>query len=92
MFIQGNLQAVFDALYAMGIIDPVLKMDWQQLHTRMQKNPDRLQAALSAINACRGQQTQLIDTMKTLDQDTVNFVALEVARELAEFTERKVLH
>jgi len=92
MFIQGNLQAVFDALYAMGIIDPVLKMDWQQLQHRMQKNPAGLEAALSAINACRGQQAQLIDAMKNLDQDTVNFVALEVARELAEFTERKVLH
>lgn len=30
MYLQGNLQAVFDALYHMGVIDPVLEMDWNK--------------------------------------------------------------
>ena len=92
MFIQGNLQAVFDALYSMGIIDPVLKMDWKIIQQRMQAHPNRLGSALTAINACQGEIPALVSTMKSLDVDTVNFVALEVARELAEFTDRKILH
>jgi hypothetical protein len=92
VFIQGNLQAVFDALYTMGVIDPVLKMDWQALHSKMQKDPSRLDRALKAINGCGGHIPALVETMKKLDTDTVNFVALEVARELAEFTDNKILH
>ena len=30
MFLQGNLQIVFDALYHLGVIDPVLKLDWKK--------------------------------------------------------------
>ncbi len=92
MFIQGNLQAVFDALYSMGAIDPILKLDWQEIHLNMKKNPQRLNQALRAINLCCGDISGLVETMRTLDSETVNFVALEVARELAEFTDRKILH
>lgn len=92
MFIQGNLQVVFDALYSIGAIDPVLKMDWQQIHEKMKDHPERLKGALKAINGCGGEIKALIETMKSLDSDTVNFVALEVARELAEFTDRKIVH
>lgn len=92
MFIQGNLQVIFDALYAVGAIDPVLKMDWTPLHKKMQDNPERLNGALLKINDCKGDIDSLMFVMKALDQDVVNFVALEVARELAEFTGRKTLH
>ena len=92
MFIQGDLQAVFDALYAIGVIDPVLKMDWSTLQEKMQKAPEQLKGALKALNLCAGDLPSLVQTLKSLDSETTNFVALEVARELAEFTDRKVLH
>lgn len=92
MFLQGNLQVVFDALYALGAIDPVLKMDWLPLHKKMQANPDRLKRALAAVNGCRGNRESLMNVMQGMDNDTVNFLAMEVARELAEFTERQTLH
>lgn len=92
MFLQGNLQVVFDALYAMGAIDPVLKMDWLPLHDKMKANPERLKKALMAINGCFDDQSSLIEVMKGMDAETVNFLAMEVARELAEFTERQTLH
>ena len=28
MYLQGNLQEVFDALYKLGIIGPVINADW----------------------------------------------------------------
>ena len=39
MFIQGNLQVVFDALYSVGAIDPVLGMDWEIINSEMSKSP-----------------------------------------------------
>lgn len=92
MYIQGHLQIVFDALYAVGAIDPVLKMDWSPLHKKMQADPEPLKRALKEINGCGGDLNSMMFVMKTWDQDVVNFVALEVARELAEFTDRKTLH
>ncbi|MBX2996616.1 MAG: cytochrome [Bdellovibrionaceae bacterium] len=92
MFIQGDLQAVFDALYAMGIIDPVLKMDWQTIHDDMNREPQKLKQALKAINLCGGNRDALIKTIQGFEAATVNFVALEVARELAESNNIQVLH
>ncbi len=92
MFIQGDLQAVFDALYTMGIIDPVLKMDWKTIHAQMNQEPQKLKQALTAINQCRGDRQALIQAFQRLEMTTVNYVALEVARELAESNENQVLH
>ena len=38
MFIQGNLQALFDALYEVGAIDPILKLDWSEVTEEMARN------------------------------------------------------
>jgi len=92
MFIQGNLQAVFDALYQMGAIDPVLKMDWKLIHAQMNLEPQKLKLALKNINQCRGDKQELLKVLQGLESSTVNYVALEVARELAEANDKKVLH
>lgn len=92
MFIQGNLQAVFDALYTVGAIDPVLSADWKQISSEMQRNPEMYSKAVSAVNACGGNAQLLIEKLSSLDQQAVSFIAVEVAREFAEFTDRKDLH
>ena len=40
MFLQGNLQNVFDALYTLGAIDPVLKKDWKQMNSEFENHMD----------------------------------------------------
>lgn len=92
MFLQGDLQAVFDALYTVGAIDPVLKMDWEAMTREMEKNPHIVHKACAALNACRGNQTQLVDLLTKMDSKSVQYVALEVAREFCEFQDRKDLH
>ncbi len=92
MFIQGDLQAVFDALYSIGAIDPVLGMDWEKINSEMDKNPHLVRNACESINACRGNQTLLVQTLNGFDPKLLNFVALEVAREFSEFQDRKELH
>lgn len=92
MFIQGNLQAVFDALYTMGVIDPVLKMDWEQINAEMSDNPQKVHHVCQSVNACDGDQNKLIQTLNSFDKKSLYFVALEVAREYSEFQDRKELH
>ncbi len=92
MFIQGNLQAVFDALYTIGAIDPVLSMDWELINDEMAKDPNHVYQVCQSVNACQGNQEKLIKTFNTMDEKSLNFVALEVAREFSEFQDRKELH
>ena len=92
MFIQGDLQAVFDALFTLGVIDPVLKMDWSRITNEATKNQSQVDAAMTAINSCGGDRDSLVKKINTLDQKVIHFIAVEVAREFAEFTSRSELH
>lgn len=94
MFIQGNLQALFDALYEIGAIDPVLKMDWSQMTEEMSHNTNRkvVNNAFRVINACAGDRELMIQKLKFMDEKSLSFLAMEVAREFAEFQDRKELH
>jgi hypothetical protein len=92
MFIQGDLQAVFDALYSVGAIDPVLNADWKEISKAMLKQPETYTRAVKTVNDCKGDKTMLIEKLMSLDTQSVNFIAVEVAREFAEFSDRKDLH
>ena len=92
MFIQGDLQAVFDALYSIGAIDPVLSADWQKINAEMSRLPQIVNQVCETINACDGNRDRLVKTLLGLDKMSLEFVALEVAREFSEFQDRKELH
>lgn len=92
MFIQGNLQVVFDALYEMGAIDPVLKMDWQVLNTEIEKSPEKLQKIIQEVNVCSGNIQKLKQKFFTMDSEQLSFLAMEVAREMADYYGCKNLH
>lgn len=92
MFIQGDLQALFDALYEIGAIDPVLKLDWAQVTNEMASNQSTLNDMYRLVNACGGDREMLIQKLKFMDEKTVSYLAMEVAREFAEFQDRKELH
>ena len=92
MFLQGDLQAVFDALYTIGAIDPVLKMDWDQVTHEMAQNPELVVQAMEVVNSCRGDQKLLVQKLHMMDSRAVNYIAMEVAREFVEFQDRSCLH
>lgn len=92
MFIQGNLQAVFDALYSIGAIEPVLKMDWESVTQQMHQNPHLVRRVVNVINDCHGDTDMLIERLNEMDDKLIHFAALEVAREFCEFQERETLH
>lgn len=92
MFIQGDLQALFDALYEIGAIDPVLKMDWSQVTDEMSRNQKLMKELVRLVNSCSGDRELLIQKLKFMDEKSVSYLAMEVAREFAEFQDRKELH
>lgn len=92
MFLQGDLQIVFDALYSVGAIDPVLKLDWSIVTKEMMAQPQILSDAFQMINACNGNKDLLIQKLHMMDEKSVNYIAMEVAREFCEFQDRTELH
>ncbi len=92
MRLQGNLQVVFDALYHMGIIDPVLEMDWQSEMKEADDYSGRVSEALSIANEYQEDFEVLLDELGKLDDRTLSFLAMEVAREYADFHARKYIH
>lgn len=91
-FLQGDLQVLFDALYSVGAIDPVLKMDWSQVNEEMIKNHNHMSEIMSVVNGCGNDPGKLVASLHTLDQKSLSYIAVEVAREYAEFQDRKELH
>ena len=91
-FLQGDLQKIFDALFAMGAIDPVLKADWKPLQTRMENNPALLFDLVVKVNRCEGDQALIAEVLKSVDSQTIQILTMEVAREFAEFADRSVIH
>lgn len=92
MFLQGDLQAMFDALYVVGAIDPVLKMDWEKVTQEMLSNTTVVNQAFKDLNQCSGDRSRLIQKLSMMDSKIVSYVALEVAREFCEFQDRRSLH
>lgn len=92
MFLQGDLQAMFDALYVVGAIDPVLKMDWEKITKEMLAQVSVVHQAFQDLNQCSGDRSRLIQKLSLMDTKIVNYVALEVAREFCEFQDRHSLH
>lgn len=92
MYLQGSLQTVFDALFTIGAIDPVLKMDWEKMSVEMKSEPQRLHSACERLNSCGQDMARMIEILKLMDSKSIQFVALEVARELCEFQDRQSLH
>jgi hypothetical protein len=92
MFLQGDLQRVFDALYHMGVIDPVLKMDWSEEFGKLDTQPWVLKSVLEAVNHCPGSYEELIDELQPFDQQTLNYLAMLVAKELMQFHTNTVVH
>lgn len=92
MFIQGNLQVVFDALYELGMIDPVLKMDWHVLNDEIVKAPEKLNHVIEEVNTCAGDISKLKAKFYNMDTELLNYLAMEVAREMADYYECKNIH
>lgn len=92
MYLQGRLQTIFDALFHMGIIDPVLEMDWNQALDEMSTHADDFFKILSVANQFQDDMESLMSQLKTFDEKTLSYLAMEVAREYADYHSRDSVH
>lgn len=90
--LQGNLQNMFDALYQMGIIDPVLEMDWNQAMEKVDIHRDKISSAIQITNYFQNDISKLMNELRQFDETTLGYLAMEVAREFADFHSRKEVH
>jgi hypothetical protein len=92
MMLQGDLQTVFDALYQMGVIEPLLKKDWQNSFNNIPKENLHYQEAIKTVNEAAGNLGDLINKLSDFDQQTLEYLAMEVAREFADYSTRQLVH
>jgi len=92
MYLQGNLQAVFDALYHLGVIDPVLEMDWTEAMDQFSTHRTDFSEAIAVANMYQSDLEALMKNLEKFDEKTLGYLAMEVAREFADFHSREDLH
>lgn len=92
MFLQGNLQVVFDVLYKIGVIDPVLSMNWGEAIKAMPKYKIQVNQAVKVANELQTNAPALERRLKEFDSRILEFLAMEVAREFADYHSRNLVH
>ncbi len=92
MYLQGQLQNMFDALYQLGVIDPVLKMDWQEAMNELPHYLEDVREAMRVANEYHQDIELLVRSLKDFDGKILEYLAMEVAREFADFHARNSLH
>lgn len=92
MLLQGNLQSVFDALYHLGVIDPVLELDWVEEMKTIDKFDNELNAAVQIANRYQASTEDLVQELGQFDEKVLSYLAMEVAREFADFHSCEQLH
>lgn len=92
MLLQGDLQKVFDALYHLGVIDPVLEKDWQQEFKKIEENPQTLVEILGVVNSNLGNYQDLMNKLSAYDVEHLSHLAMVVAKELVGFHTAQVIH
>lgn len=90
-YIQGDLQVVFDALYHMGMIDPVLEMDWREVIENKDDYSFEINQVMEIVNRTQGNLDALMVELKKFDPEVLSFLAMEVAREFADYHARESL-
>lgn len=92
MLLQGDLQKIFDALYHMGVIDPVLEMDWGSEFEKIEKEPLKLARLVGVVNSNVGDYQDLIGKLMDFEREDLGHLAMVVARELVDFHTNEVIH
>lgn len=92
MYLQGDLQLVFDALFDMGVIDPVLEKDWSEALDELPSYYDTYTEVLKIANDFQSDKFQMMEHLEKFDEETLGYLAMEVAKEFADFHSREELH
>jgi hypothetical protein len=92
VYLQGDLQLMFDALYNLGVIDPVLDMDWTKELENMSFYMEEFSEVIGIVNSKQHSVEEMMLALKEYDQKTLSYLAMEVAKEFADFHSREDIH
>lgn len=92
MKLSGNLQTYYDALDELGIIDPLLKTDWTQLDTMRVLRFTDFEKLIDRMNHLNPVKDQIKKELISYDAQMIQFFAMEVAKEYAEYHKDKQTH
>ena len=88
MYLQGQLQHIFDALHQLGVVDSMLVRPWRgTLQTPL--SPAEQHELAQKIKV---QPEQLKTSLQSLSPLQLQHLTLYVAQELAQLNRRRVLH
>jgi len=90
MYLQGSLQNLFDALYTSGVIQRVLKTDWKKIQTKKEGSPEGHYSLIRQINEIPVE--GLLSFVKQMPIEVQDALAMEVANEYADFSDRSTIH
>ncbi len=92
MRLSGNLQVYYDALEELGIIDPLLKTDWTELNTLKVTRFSDFEKLIRKINQLNSGKDKIKRELISYDSQMIQFFAMEVAKEYAEYHKEKQTH
>lgn len=92
MRLSGNLQVYYDALEELGIIDPLLKTDWTELNTLKVTRFGDFEKLIRKINQLNSGKEKIKRELISYDAQMIQFFAMEVAKEYAEYHKEKQTH
>ena len=75
----------------MGVIDPVLKKDWWKAYDEIPTYRGRLDQAVIVVNNYQNDLEKMVYELAKFEEKILEFLAIEVAREFAEFQTRTSL-
>ena len=76
----------------MGVVDPVLDMDWTDEFARIEKDPIHLVEVVQVVNDNSGDHYDLMDDLREFGMKDLSHLAMLVAKELAGFQTIETLH
>ncbi len=88
LYLQGQLQIVFDALYELGVIDPVLQTNWSHAMNELPRHRKDYEEALNIINNTQNTVDNLIHHLKGCPPEALAYVAMEVGKEFVDYYSR----
>lgn len=91
MLLQGNLQNIFDALYNLGMIEPVLQRDWSEILAKAAGDIVQIEHMFDTVQTHQADVGRLENELRRYDDQSLSFLAMEVARELAQYHTRPSL-
>jgi hypothetical protein len=92
MKLSGNLQVYYDALDELGIIDPLLKTDWRQLDTMRVLRFTDFEKLIDRMNRLDSTKDRIKKELISYDAQMIQFFAMEVAKEYADYHKDKQTH